>query len=48
MTSEIDRQIIDKCRQVTVEKDNSKLLKLVEELTALFEQRDLLLKTQKQ
>jgi hypothetical protein len=43
MTGEIDRMILEKCRQVTGEKDNERLLVLIEELTRLFEQRDQIL-----
>jgi hypothetical protein len=43
MTREIDRMILEKCRQVTVEKNNDRLMVLIEDLTKLFEQRDLIL-----
>ena len=40
----IDRKIVEKCRQVTEEKDKDHLLSLIDELTRLFDQRDRLLK----
>ncbi len=40
----IDRKIVEKCRQVTEEKDKDRLLSLIDELTRLFDQRDRLLK----
>jgi hypothetical protein len=43
MTREIDRMILEKCRQVTVEKNNDRLMVFIEDLTKLFEQRDLIL-----
>jgi hypothetical protein len=46
MTREIDRLIVEKCRQVTEEKSNDRFLVLIEELTKLFEERDLIIQAE--
>lgn len=42
MRLEIDQLIVEKCRQITEEKNTDRYLVLLEELTKLFDERDLI------
>jgi hypothetical protein len=46
MTREIDRLIVEKCRQITEEKSTDRYLVLIEELTKLFDERDLIVQAE--
>jgi hypothetical protein len=46
MTREIDRLIVEKCRQITEEKSTDRFLVLIEELSKLFEERDLIVEAE--
>ena len=43
MLRNIESEIREKCRQVSSENDTNRLLILIEELTKIFDQRDLIL-----
>jgi hypothetical protein len=46
MIREIDRLIVEKCRQVTEEKNTDRFLVLIDELTKLFDERDIIIQAE--